>query len=146
MKEHLLNRKTRLNTARTMNIPSNPVCWFEIYVQDIPRAKAFYEAVFRATLSPLAAPTPDLEMWTFSMKGCEEERGCSGSICKMKGKDSGGGGTIIYFACEDCAEEEARVVPAGGQVHLPKMSIGEYGFISLVLDPDGNMIGLYSMK
>ena len=25
---------------------ANPVGWFEIYVQDINRAKAFYEAVF----------------------------------------------------------------------------------------------------
>lgn len=24
---------------------TNPVGWFEIYVQDMPRAKAFYEAV-----------------------------------------------------------------------------------------------------
>jgi len=29
---------------------SNPVAWFEIYVQDMPRAKAFYEAVFQGTL------------------------------------------------------------------------------------------------
>ena len=29
---------------------SNPVGWFEIYVQDMPRAKAFYEAVFQGTL------------------------------------------------------------------------------------------------
>lgn len=24
---------------------TNAVCWFEIYVDDMPRAKAFYEAV-----------------------------------------------------------------------------------------------------
>ena len=32
---------------------SNPVGWFEIYVQDMPRAKAFYEAVFQGTLESL---------------------------------------------------------------------------------------------
>lgn len=129
-----------------INVPPNPVCWFEIYVQDIAKAKAFYEAVFGTTLNRLAAPAPDLEMWTFSVKGCEALQGCSGSICKMQGKDSGIGGTLIYFASEDCMGEEARAVEAGGKVHLSKMPIGEYGFISLLLDPDGNMIGLHSMK
>jgi predicted enzyme related to lactoylglutathione lyase len=27
---------------------NNPVGWFEIYVDDMPRAKAFYETVFGA--------------------------------------------------------------------------------------------------
>ena len=43
----------------------NPVGWFEIYVQDMPRARAFYEAVLETSLSQL--PTPDLEMWAFPM-------------------------------------------------------------------------------
>ncbi|MDY0095883.1 MAG: VOC family protein, partial [Candidatus Vecturithrix sp.] len=38
---------------------SNPVAWFEIYVQDMPRAKAFYEAVFQSTLEELKNPDPD---------------------------------------------------------------------------------------
>ena len=29
---------------------ANAVSWFEIYVQDMPRAKAFYEKVFGRTL------------------------------------------------------------------------------------------------
>ena len=37
---------------------SNPVGWFEIYVQDMSRAKAFYEAVFQGALTPLANPDP----------------------------------------------------------------------------------------
>jgi hypothetical protein len=33
----------------------NPVGWFEIYVQDISRAKAFYEAVLQTQLQRLEA-------------------------------------------------------------------------------------------
>ena len=29
---------------------NNPVNWFEIYVKDTARAKAFYQAVFKTTL------------------------------------------------------------------------------------------------
>lgn len=54
--------------------------------------------------------------------------------------------TIVYFACEDCAVEEARVQKFGGRVERSKFSIGEYGFISLAFDTEGNMIGLYSQK
>ena len=74
-----------------------------------------------------------------------EAAGCPGSLVRMPGKDSGGGGTIVYFSCEDCAVEAARAVENGGRIQKGKMSIGQYGFIALVYDPDGNMIGLHSM-
>ena len=41
----------------------NPVVWFEIYVQDRARARAFYETVFAVKLNRLE--NPDLEMWGF---------------------------------------------------------------------------------
>ncbi len=44
---------------------TNPVCWFEIYVQDMPRAKAFYEGVFAVSLEKLNSP--GIEMWAFGM-------------------------------------------------------------------------------
>ena len=129
-----------------MKPPSNPVGWFEIYVQDMDRAKAFYQSVFQVELDPLPSPDPDLEMWVFPGMGCENQPGCSGALCKMKDKDSGNGGTIVYFSCEDCGTTGARAPEYGGKVHLPKMSIGDYGFISLIYDTEGNMIGLHSMQ
>ena len=62
------------------------------------------------------------------------------------GEQPSGNGTIVYFTCEDCAVEEKRVVPNGGKVMKSKFSIGQYGFISLVTDTEGNMIGLHSTK
>jgi hypothetical protein len=64
----------------------------------------------------------------------------------MEGKEPGVGGTLVYFSCRDCAQEQERAVAAGGHVHLPKMSIGQYGFIALVHDTEGNLIGLHSME
>ncbi|MGZ3241897.1 MAG: VOC family protein [Burkholderiaceae bacterium] len=120
----------------------NPVGWFEIYVQDMARAKKFYETVFEGKLEKLKSP--DLEMWNFPMQN--NSMGAAGALVKMEGVPSGGCSTIVYFRCNDCAAEEARVVPAGGKIHKKKMSIGEYGFISLVVDTEGNMIGLHSMQ
>ena len=125
---------------------TNPVGWFEIYVQDMHRAKAFYEAVFATTLEKL--PTPDLEMWSFPMGegDCGTVPGAPGALVHMPGCQSGGGGTLVYFSCEDCATEQARAAANGGHVFKEKFSIGQYGFISLVTDTEGNMIGLHSQQ
>ena len=123
---------------------NNPVGWFEIYVQDMNRAKAFYETVFAGELTKL--PGPDFEMWSFPMECNDGGSGAPGALIHMPGCPSGGGGTLVYFSCDDCAAEAARVVPAGGAIFKEKFSIGQYGFIALVKDTEGNLIGLHSMK
>ncbi|MBL8024667.1 MAG: VOC family protein [Elusimicrobia bacterium] len=120
----------------------NPVGWFEIYVQDMVRAKSFYETVFKTKLDPLKSP--DLEMWTFPMT--MGLAGAGGALVKMAGVPSGGNSTLVYFNCNDCAEEASRSAQNGGKIFKQKMAIGEHGFIALVVDPDGNKIGLHSIK
>jgi predicted enzyme related to lactoylglutathione lyase len=124
-----------------MNTRPNPIGWFEIYVQDMPRALAFYQATFQTTLEHLESPGIDL--WAFPMQ--PEKPGCAGALAKMEGKSSGGGGTLVYFSSADVAVEAARAAQNGGRIVKEKTSIGEYGFIALVLDTEGNVIGLHSM-
>ena len=126
----------------------NAVCWFEIYVDDMPRARAFYEAVLGQELTRLDTPGeqkdfPQPEMWAFPMN---EVPGASGAICKMDGVAAGGNSTLVYFDSEDCAIESGRVTEAGGTLVVPKMSIGDYGFIAIAQDTEGNNIGFHSMK
>lgn len=128
-----------------MSAERNPVGWFEIYVEDMTRAKAFYETVFSVTLESLPSSEPSLEMWSFPMsEECMTQYGAPGALCKMEGCSPGSGGTLIYFSCEDCAVEESRVAGAGGEVLKSKFAIGEYGFISIITDSEGNAIGLHS--
>jgi uncharacterized protein len=121
---------------------TNPVGWFEIYVQDIDRAKKFYESVLQLKLDKLSSP--GMEMWSFPMD--LKRWGAGGALVKMDGFPSGGNSTLVYFSCEDCAIEESRAAKFGGRIQRNKMSIGPYGFISLIFDTEGNMIGLHSMK
>jgi predicted enzyme related to lactoylglutathione lyase len=120
----------------------NPVRWFEIYVQDMNRARRFYESVFNVKLARLNSADP--EMWSFPMQ--MDQMGTAGSLVKMEGIPSGGNSTIVYFACADCAVEEALAEKHGGRIQRGKMSIGQYGYVSLVYDTEGNMIGLHSMQ
>ena len=121
---------------------ANPIRWFEIYVQDISRAQSFYESVLDTKLEPL--PGPDLAMLAFPQS--MDAHGSPGALVHAPGMPSGGNSTLVYFACDDCAVEAARVGDAGGELVRDKMSIGEYGFVALAKDPDGNMFGLHSIR
>ena len=119
---------------------SNPVIWFEIYVQDMNRARTFYERVLQLKLERL--DSPGVEMWAFPMQ--QDGAGAAGSLVQMTGVPSGGNSTLVYFGCDDCAVEGNRVVDAGGRIYREKMSIGQYGSIVLAYDTEENMFGLHS--
>lgn len=121
---------------------TNSVVWFEIYVQDADRAKRFYERVLAISLEKLKGV--DLPMWAFP--NSDDAAGAGGALVSVPGMPSGGNSTLVYFSCEDCANEESRVEASGGTLVRAKMSIGPYGFVSLAKDPDGNMIGLHSTR
>ena len=120
----------------------NVVGWFEIYVSDMGRARKFYESVLNTALEKLEVDS--MEMWMFPWH--DGAPGSGGALAKMEGVSPGNGGTMIYFVCEDCAVEESRVVPNGGEVVMPKFAIGVNGFVSIVKDTEGNCIGLHSMQ
>ena len=124
----------------------NIVCWFEIYVNDMERAKSFYSKVLDVELSDASEMEgmPDMKMAFFPW--VENAPNANGALVKMKDMPVGAGGTMVYFQCENCSVEESRVERAGGKVIQPKMPIGEHGFCSMCMDTEGNMFGLHSMK
>lgn len=126
-----------------MSALPNPVGWFEIYVADMARAQRFYEAVFQRPLAPLAPPGADYEMLAFAMDG--QGSGAAGALVRHPMKGPSDGGTLVYFSCTDCAVECALALQHGGTVHQPKHSIGPFGFIAIVGDSEGNVIGLHSV-
>ncbi len=124
---------------------NNPVGWFEIYVSDMARAQTFYETVLNIQLGELGDPNDKrIEMKSFPSD--MEKYGATGALVKMDGFPVGGNSTLVYFSCDDCSVEESRIESAGGEVEKPKFSIGEYGYISLAVDTEGNMFGLHSLK
>jgi predicted enzyme related to lactoylglutathione lyase len=129
-----------------MNAQANPVTWFEIYVKDMQRAKAFYEKTLGVKLEKLDTPAADVsEMYSFPM-GKEHSYGATGALVKMDGGPAvGGGSTLVYFECEDCAVEAGKVKANGGKIMKDKFSIKPHGFIALGTDTEGNAIGLHSM-
>lgn len=120
----------------------NAIVWFDIFVDDLDRAVGFYETVFDRKLEPMPDPTGESQMMSFPAE--MSAYGAAGALTKAPHGAPGNGGTIIYFASEDTAIQEARVAAAGGAVIRPKFSIGEFGFVSLCRDSEGNLFGLNS--
>lgn len=120
----------------------NPVCWFDIHVSNLEQAKTFYETVLDVTLTDLPIEWGKQSTFPFEAQGANT----TGALVEMKDIKANGNNTIIYFESADCITEQAKVEAAGGKLIRPKTPIGEFGFIALFSDLDGNTIGLHSRK
>ena len=122
---------------------TNAVGWFDIFVADMARAVRFYETVFERPLEAMGDPAGESRMMSFPAE--MTAYGAGGALTLSPHGRPGPGGTVIYFMVEDCAANAARVAEAGGQVVREKFSIGDYGFVALCEDSEGNLIGMNSM-
>jgi uncharacterized protein len=121
---------------------SNPVGWFDIHVADFNRAKTFYETVFNLKLVDLPIEWGKQALFPFN----PENPNISGALVEKTDMKPQANTTVIYFETEDCTSEEQRINKAGGNVVQPKMHIGEFGYISMFIDSEGNTVGLHSRK
>ena len=126
-----------------MEHKNNAVGWFEVPVVDMERAISFYETVFETKLERHAMG--ELDMAWFPM--VEGGTGTMGSLVYHKvWYTPSQNGVLVYFTAHsgDLENELSRVEAAGGKVLMPKHAIGEYGFMAVVLDTEGNRIALHS--
>lgn len=126
-----------------MTTKQNALNWFEIYVTDFDRAKRFYETILQTPLTDIPCETGG-RMGIFPY---EEKNGVGGSITHRPELIAGPGGTLVYLNVEgDLDGVLGRVAKAGGTVIKNRTSIGEHGFIGIVKDVEGNVVGLHSSK
>lgn len=120
------------------------VGWFDIYVDDLDRAVGFYQKVLGCKMEPITDPTGETQIMRFPAN--MTAYGACGALSKSKHGTPGQGGTVVYFSVKDCGVNEKTVSGAGGAVLRPKFSIGEYGWVSLCQDTEGNVFGLASQQ
>ena len=118
------------------------VTWFEIPVNDMNRAKQFYETVFKIDIK--LVDLGGLQMGWFPNKG--EDNGATGTLIKQYSYIPSSEGTLVYFSSKNVQNELDRVVEAGGQLYLKKTQISEeHGFMGVFIDTEGNRIALHSI-
>ncbi|MBD3270840.1 VOC family protein [Candidatus Peregrinibacteria bacterium] len=122
----------------------NPIGWFEIPVEDMDRAKKFYQDVLEYQIE--VHEMGKILMGWFPMKSGAE--GATGSLVKGEGYKPSHHGCKIYFTSPsgDLKNELQKVESAGGKIIAPKFSIGEHGNVGVIEDTEGNLIYLHSMN
>jgi uncharacterized protein len=121
------------------------ISWFEIPATDLGRATKFYEAIFGVSLIPM--DLADIKMRMFPVEDPMTDIG--GALVDSGGfhKPSETDGPLIYLnGNPDVQTVLDRVEKAGGKITLLKTEISpEYGFMAVIIDTEGNRIGLHSI-
>lgn len=120
---------------------SNVASWFEIPVTDMQRAKNFYQTLLATTFK-------DDTMADFQFAIFEAEEGAvSGMLVLGEQYQPSSTGAVVYFnGGEDLSVPLERGLQNGATLIVPKTAIhdGDCGYFALLLDSEGNRIGLYS--
>jgi len=124
-----------------MSNPNNPVDWFEIPVTDLTRAIDFYTHVFDVNLQ--ARPFGGLQMAFFPMQN--DAYGATGALVLGEHRKPSEDGTLIYFSTADITTTLSRAEEKGGKTLKAKTSIGQYGYVGVMRDSEGNRIGLHTL-
>ena len=122
----------------------NAISWFEIPAIDLDRATKFYEIIFNLKLNALDLPNIKMRMFPI-----EDMMGVGGAVVDSGGfhKPSSTDGPLLYLnGNPDVQFILDRVEAAGGKIMVPKTEISpEYGYMAVIIDTEGNRIGLHSI-
>ena len=123
----------------------NAISWFEIPATDLERAQKFYQTIFGISMIPM--DMENIKMRMFPLDDMMTEVG--GAIVDSGGfhKPSLTEGPLIYLnGNPDVQIILNKVEAAGGKVMVPKTQISpEYGYMAVIVDTEGNRIGLHSV-
>ena len=121
---------------------SSVINWFDIPATSFDRAAKFYETVLGISL--IRENMLGAQMAIFPAKQGE----ATGAIMARAGVTPGTTGSTIYLkAGNDLSAALGRVEAAGGRIIHPKTFIKEgWGYFAIILDSEGNAVGLQSPK
>ena len=121
----------------------NAINWFAIPVNDLERARKFYcEIMGFDQMEDMVTPNGTCAIFP------HDEGGIGGSLNPFMGfKPTADSGVTVWLnAGEDLQNTLDRVEGAGGKILMEKTPISdEYGFMGMILDCEGNRVGLHSM-
>ena len=127
-----------------MDATVNALNWFELSVNDIARAKKFYETIFSIKME-------EQEMMGMKMAFFPSEdmngKVAGGLVQSPNHKPSTDGAVIYLNGNPDLNIALGKIEKAGGKVVMPKTPISpEVGNMAFFIDTEGNKVGLHSNK
>jgi predicted enzyme related to lactoylglutathione lyase len=113
---------------------------FDVGVENIDRAKAFYEKLFDWKIEKLPGPMEYYEIKTFDDEGNEKLGG------GMTQRQDTNQHITNYVGVENIDDYIENVKQLGGKITTPKTLIPGFGFLAVCLDTENNTIGLWEEK
>lgn len=122
----------------------NVITWFDVPTSDFNRAIKFYSEILGEEIK--VDDSMGQKLGLFPME--RDMTAVGGDI--VLPDDSfkpGSNGTRVYLNCAGKLDDViGRVVKAGGKIVREKTDIGDPGYIAMIQDTEGNIIGLHSPK
>jgi len=121
----------------------DPVVHFEIPVNDIQRAKAFYEKLFGWKITQWKSPDANMEYFMIETT----KMGKTAINGGMMKRNMPGQSVTIYPTVKSIDVTLQKAVQNGGRIALPKSNIGDgsMGAVGAFFDTEGNLIGVHQM-
>ncbi len=114
--------------------------WFELPVNDMNRAKAFYESIFQINMGDdFAMGTSVMSFFPFET----DAEGATGTLIQQETYIPSHEGALVYFSVKEIDDVLPRITSSGGKIINEKMSIGEHGFVAHFEDCEGNRVALH---
>lgn len=118
---------------------ANPVNWFEIPVNDIAKAKTFYESILEIELTESEMGPKKMAWFPMEMGAA----GSTGSLVEGDGYTPSHEGSLVYLHVDQIDPTLEKIDASGGKTLMPRMSIGQHGFIAHFEDCEGNRVALH---
>jgi len=117
----------------------NPVNWFEIPVNDMDRAKNFYETILGIEITLTDIGNALMGWFPFE----PNSGGATGTLIKAESYVPSYDGTMVYFSVEEINDIIPKIRSTGCKIINEKFSIGEHGFCAHFEDSEGNRVALH---
>lgn len=136
-----------MSKLKKISPETNVITWFEIPVVDSQRARAFYETILDIQMHTQYIQETNEEL-TFFPSDPDVIQATSGRVTGVLTKSAKAKpaveGTLIYLNATPAIQTVLdKVERAGGKILVPVMNI-KAGLIAIILDTEGNRIGLHA--
>jgi predicted enzyme related to lactoylglutathione lyase len=119
----------------------NAINWFEISVVNLDRATRFYGEVLGTPLLRHVFGGSPIAVFPYERMG-----GVGGCLTSHDSRRPSEDGPALFLAVKDLDASLARLKEAGGELVSPRSEIGEHGFIAMIRDTEGNVVGLHEPR
>lgn len=134
------NKTVESKLEQKTNEMKSHISLFEIPAMDVSRAVNFYHSILDVNIEKMEMPGMEMGIFPY------EDQMVTGVIIKGEGYNPSADGVTIYLNGGDNLQTILdKVEKNGGKILMPKTAhADESGFFALLIDTEGNRVGLNS--